>query len=163
MNHFGRLLSPKFEISIDELCHDSYVDKNCDIQTAKLRLACPEAVVCSVTEPHNLNTVQIQALAKDNPKFAAVDKAIGRQSLKVVTLLRLSPLLPLAVSNYFYGLTSVDLGSYVLGSWLGMLPGTIAYVTVSALPFQLFTGHALQYHIICRSGRAKLQRSSPPG
>jgi uncharacterized membrane protein YdjX (TVP38/TMEM64 family) len=39
-----------------------------------------------------------------------------------VTLLRLSPLLPLAISNYLYGLTSVDLGSYVLGSWLGMLP-----------------------------------------
>ena len=63
--------------------------------------------------------------------FAAVDKAIGKQSLKVVTLLRLSRLLPLALSNYLYGLTSVDLGSYVLGSWLGMLPGTVAYVTVS--------------------------------
>jgi uncharacterized membrane protein YdjX (TVP38/TMEM64 family) len=34
----------------------------------------------------------------------------------------------LALSNYLYGLTSVDLGSYVAGSWLGMLPGTIAYV-----------------------------------
>lgn len=45
-----------------------------------------------------------------------------------MTLLRLSPLLPLALSNYLYGLTSVDLGSYVLGSWAGMLPGTIAYV-----------------------------------
>ena len=75
--------------------------------------------------------MQIQALAKDNAKFAAVDRAIGKQSLKVVTLLRLSPLLPLALSNYLYGLTSVDLSSYVLGSWLGMLPGTIAYVTVS--------------------------------
>jgi len=46
----------------------------------------------------------------------------------VVTLLRLSPLLPLALSNYFYGLTSVDLASYVAGSWLGMLPGTVLYV-----------------------------------
>ena len=84
---------------------------------------------------------QIQGLAKDNPKFAAVDRAIGRQSLKVVTLLRLSPLLPLALSNYLYGLTSVDLGSYVLGSWLGMLPGTIAYVTVSALGPHCQSGH----------------------
>ena len=52
----------------------------------------------------------------------------------MVTLLRLSPLLPLALSNYLYGLTSVDLPSYVAGSWLGMLPGTIAYVTAGALP-----------------------------
>jgi hypothetical protein len=47
-------------------------------------------------------------------------------------LLRLSPLLPLALSNYLYGLTSVDLGSYVFGSWAGMLPGTIAYVAAGA-------------------------------
>ena len=71
---------------------------------------------------------RIQEIANKNAKFKAIDKAIGRNSLKIVTLLRLSPLLPLALSNYLYGLTSVDLGSYVLGSWAGMLPGTIAYV-----------------------------------
>ena len=54
---------------------------------------------------------------------AAIDRAIGRDGLKVVTLLRLSPLLPLAASNYLYGLTSVPLKDYMLGSFLGMLPG----------------------------------------
>ena len=44
-------------------------------------------------------------IAKDNPKFKAIDRAIGKESFKVVTLLRLSPLLPLALSNYFYGIT----------------------------------------------------------
>jgi uncharacterized membrane protein YdjX (TVP38/TMEM64 family) len=66
--------------------------------------------------------------ASQNPKFAAIDKAIGKDGFRVVALLRLSPLLPLAASNYLYGLTSVDLGSYVAASWLGMLPGTFAYV-----------------------------------
>jgi hypothetical protein len=70
--------------------------------------------------PHPL---QIAKLAYKNKRFAAIDRAISRNGLKFVTLLRLSPLLPLAISNYLYGLTSVDLGSYVLGSWLGMLPG----------------------------------------
>lgn len=59
-----------------------------------------------------------------------------RERAQVVTLLRLSPLLPLALSNYLYGLTSVDLPSYVAGSWLGMLPGTIAYVTAGAPPLR---------------------------
>ena len=84
-------------------------------------------------------------LAQKNARFKAIDRAIGKNSLKVVTLLRLSPLLPLALSNYLYGLTSVDLPSYVLGSWAGMLPGTIAYVaagpgllTIHA-PFYCFT------------------------
>ena len=136
------------------------------------------------------NLLQISELATDNKKFAAIDKAIGKDSFKVssletcaftclalagctlqcgpctiacrkqlwdntaipaavvlqplhygivsktpmlvpqvVLLLRLSPLLPLALSNYLYGLTSVDFVPYVLGSWLGMLPGTIAYVS----------------------------------
>lgn len=75
---------------------------------------------------------RVVAWASKNPKFAAIDKAIGKEGLKVVTLLRLSPLLPLAASNYIYGITSVDLGSYVLGSCIGMLPGTFAYVAAGA-------------------------------
>ncbi len=73
-------------------------------------------------------------LAKGNKQFAAIDRAIGKDSFRVVLLLRLSPLLPLALSNYLYGLTSVDLVPYVLGSWVGMLPGTLAYVTAGAGP-----------------------------
>ena len=79
---------------------------------------------------------RIQEIAQKNAKFKAIDRAIGRNSLKIVTLLRLSPLLPLALSNYLYGLTSVDLGSYVLGSWAGMLPGTIAYVAAGQLTLE---------------------------
>lgn len=78
--------------------------------------------------PAHLLAPQILAFFSTHPRFAAIDRAIGKDGLKFVTLLRLSPLLPLALSNYLYGLTSVDLGSYVLGSWLGMLPGTYAYV-----------------------------------
>lgn len=75
---------------------------------------------------------KVQAIAQQHPRWAAIDRAIGKDSFRVVTLLRLSPLLPLAVSNYLYGLTSVELMPYVLGSWLGMLPGTCAYVAAGA-------------------------------
>ncbi|KXZ55176.1 hypothetical protein GPECTOR_3g322 [Gonium pectorale] len=71
--------------------------------------------------------------ARRNSKFAAIDRAIAKDGFKFVTLLRLSPLLPLAASNYLYGLTSVDLGSYVAGSLVGMLPGTYAYVSAGHL------------------------------
>ena len=77
---------------------------------------------------------QVLELAKGNKSFAAIDRAIGKDSFKVVLLLRLSPLLPLAASNYLYGLTSVGLLPYVLGSWLGMLPGTLAYVSAGGDP-----------------------------
>jgi hypothetical protein len=49
--------------------------------------------------------LQVRKFAERNRKFQAIDKAIGRDGLKFVTLLRLSPLLPLAASNYLYGLT----------------------------------------------------------
>lgn len=43
-----------------------------------------------------------------NPKWKAIDKAIGKEGFRVVLLLRLSPLLPFALSNYLYAITSVD-------------------------------------------------------
>jgi uncharacterized membrane protein YdjX (TVP38/TMEM64 family) len=74
----------------------------------------------------------VAKLATRYPKFRALDRAIGREGFKFVLLLRLSPLLPFAISNYLYGLTSVRLRDYAVASWLGMLPGTIAYVSAGA-------------------------------
>lgn len=90
-------------------------------------------------------------LAQKNARFKAIDRAIGRNGLKVVTLLRLSPLLPLALSNYLYGLTSVDLPSYVAGSWAGMLPGTIAYVAAGThlSSSWMLTGFLLSLSFVC--------------
>ncbi|PKU83328.1 uncharacterized protein LOC110115726 isoform X3 [Dendrobium catenatum] len=75
---------------------------------------------------------RILKLVEGNKKFLAIDKAIGENGFRVVTLLRLSPLLPFSIGNYLYGLTSVKFFPYVLGSWLGMLPGTWAYVSAGA-------------------------------
>jgi len=75
---------------------------------------------------------RIEKLAKKNEKFAAVDRAIGKNGWKVVALLRLSPLIPFSLSNYLYGLTSVRFLPYVAASWAGMLPGTLLYVALGA-------------------------------
>ena len=61
-----------------------------------------------------------------DPRAAAVDAAIAsgplRNSLLLVTLLRLSPVLPFTFSNYLAGLTSLPLGIVFLGTLLGTLP-----------------------------------------
>ena len=63
-----------------------------------------------------------------NARFAAVDEAVGREGFKIVLLTRLSPVFPFNLLNYAYGLTKVSFKDYFLGSWLGMIPGTILYV-----------------------------------
>lgn len=67
-----------------------------------------------------------RAIAGD-PKFAAIDSAIGREGAKIVLLLRLSPVLPYNLLNYALGLTRVRFTDYVLAS-VGMIPGTLLYV-----------------------------------
>lgn len=67
---------------------------------------------------------------KDYPKFQAVAIAIQRSGFKIVLLLRLVPLLPFNMLNYLLSVTPVSLGEYVLASWLGMMPITLALVYV---------------------------------
>jgi uncharacterized membrane protein YdjX (TVP38/TMEM64 family) len=73
---------------------------------------------------------KVEAVAKGNEKFRNIDNAIGKQGAKLVFLLRLSPVIPFNLSNYFYGLTSVKFWPYVLASWIGMIPGTFLYVYI---------------------------------
>ncbi|MFO8065405.1 MAG: TVP38/TMEM64 family protein [Spirochaetota bacterium] len=67
------------------------------------------------------------------PRFAAIDDAIGREGWKIIGLLRLSPVVPFSLSNYFYGITKVRPIGYILSSWIGMLPGTLMYVYFGSL------------------------------
>ncbi|GIL81377.1 hypothetical protein Vretifemale_10366, partial [Volvox reticuliferus] len=63
-----------------------------------------------------------------NPRFKAVLSGVAAKGAYVVFLLRLSPLVPFNLLNYALGLTAVPLLPYVVSSWMGMLPGTFAYV-----------------------------------
>jgi uncharacterized membrane protein YdjX (TVP38/TMEM64 family) len=75
----------------------------------------------------------IEEMTKKNPRFAAIDEAIGINGWKIVGLLRLSPLIPFNLSNYFYGITSISFGAYVFVSAIGMIPGTLMYAYLGAI------------------------------
>jgi len=60
-------------------------------------------------------------------KFAAIDKAVAGEGLKIVTLLRLAPIFPFNLMNYGLGLTRVSFRDYAIAS-VGMIPGTFLYV-----------------------------------
>jgi uncharacterized membrane protein YdjX (TVP38/TMEM64 family) len=94
-----------------------------------------------------------QNIASSSPRWRAIDTAVGREGFKVILLLRMSPLLPFAISNYLYGLTSVDFGSYLVATFLGFAPGTLGIVyagsagkaifsseNISSLPWYAYLG-----------------------
>ena len=75
---------------------------------------------------------RVARYAGGNPRYSAIDRAIGREGWRIVFLLRLSPLVPFVFSNYFYGLTAIRFWPYVLASLTGLLPLTFLYVSFGA-------------------------------
>ena len=73
----------------------------------------------------------IERRIEGNAKFAAVDRAVGREGFKIVALLRLSPVFPFNLLNYSLGLTRVRFRDYLAAS-VAMLPGTLLYVFYGA-------------------------------
>ncbi len=76
---------------------------------------------------------KIEAMTRDQPKFRALDRAIGKRGARLIFLLRLSPLIPFNLSNFFYGLTAVRFWPYVFASGIGMMPGILVYVYLGTL------------------------------
>ncbi len=67
-----------------------------------------------------------------HPKFLLLDRAIDEQGLQIVLLIRLCGLLPFGPMSYVLGLTGVPTGRYVLATFLGRLPSTIALAYVGS-------------------------------
>ena len=74
----------------------------------------------------------IEQRVRSQPKFAAIDSAVGQEGFKIVLLTRLSPIFPFNLLNYAYGLTKVKFWSYAVASWVGMIPGTVMFVYIGS-------------------------------
>ena len=57
-----------------------------------------------------------------------LDQKIDDHGWIYVAITRLIPLFPFELLNYGFGLTKVRFVTYIVVSWIGMLPATIAYV-----------------------------------
>ena len=67
-----------------------------------------------------------------DPKLRAVDAAIGAHGVRLVLLLRLSPVVPFNLLNYALGATRVAFLPYAAASLIGMIPGTFLFVSIGA-------------------------------
>lgn len=63
-----------------------------------------------------------------NPHFEKLDAMTERHGALMVAVTRLVPIFPFNVLNYGFGLTGIPFATYIMWSWLCMLPGTVLYV-----------------------------------
>ena len=100
--------------------------------TVVVVLAANAAAALAFLIARHLARGRVERMARESPKFEAIDSAVAEKGWQVVALMRLSPVIPFSLSNYLYGLTAVRFLPYVLASAVGMLPGTVLYVSLGA-------------------------------
>jgi len=110
------------------------------------------AALCAFWLARTTLRARVARWAADNPKFAALDRAIGQNGFKMVFLSRLSPAFPFTLLNYLLGVTTVRPGAYALANLLGMLPGTFLYVSLGAT-----ASDALTTNVSANSGQLVLK------
>ena len=69
----------------------------------------------------------IARLVGQRPGLARFDRALGRDGWRLVCLVRISPVMPFAVTSYALGLSAVGFRAYLLGT-LASLPALLVYV-----------------------------------
>lgn len=74
----------------------------------------------------------VEGWVAGNEQFRKIDEGVQRQGWRMLMITRLVPLFPYNLQNYAYGLTKIKFLTYVLVSWVCMLPGTAAYVQLGA-------------------------------
>jgi uncharacterized membrane protein YdjX (TVP38/TMEM64 family) len=68
-----------------------------------------------------------------NSTLRALAPAVERESWKIILLSQLHPLFPTSLLNYFYGLTQIRLGTYMLWASIGRVPGLFFYAYIGTL------------------------------
>mgnify|MGYP003291068912 CR=1 FL=1 len=69
--------------------------------------------LCAFLLSRSFLRARVVRWAEHNPKFRALDRAVGAQGFKMVFLSRLSPAFPFSLLNYLLGVTAVRTGAYV--------------------------------------------------
>jgi len=83
---------------------------------------------------------RIERMTSGHVKFRALDKAITREGTKIMWLVRLSGFPSFTWVNYAFGLTGIRLAPFVLTTFFGIIPGTLAFTYAGAAGAAALTG-----------------------
>lgn len=66
------------------------------------------------------------------PRLDRAEDLLRRQGVAAVVVARLTPVLPFTIVNYVAGISAVSLRDFLLGTAIGIVPGTVAYAALGA-------------------------------
>ena len=98
--------------------------------TAAVWFGATIAIVLSFLIARYAARSRVEAIARENPRFAAIDRAIGEQGWRIVALMRLSPVFPFTLQNYLFGVSAIRFWPCCIASAAFIVPGTFMYVYI---------------------------------
>lgn len=99
---------------------------------------------------------RVERITSNHVKFRALDRAITREGTKIMWLVRLSGFPPFTWVNYAFGLTGVHLRQYILTTFFGIIPGTLAFTWAGAAGAAALTGTGNRILLIVTAAGAVL-------
>jgi uncharacterized membrane protein YdjX (TVP38/TMEM64 family) len=69
----------------------------------------------------------VEGLLANNPKLRLIDDGVKTHGWRMLMITRLVPLFPFNAQNYVYGVTQIGLPTYMIVSFLCMLPACVAF------------------------------------
>jgi uncharacterized membrane protein YdjX (TVP38/TMEM64 family) len=85
------------------------------------------AVLAFLIARYFLRDVVKEKVFSRYPKLKAYEEKFFKDGLRTVIFLRLVPLFPFNALNYALGVTRVRAKDYIIGTSVGIIPGTLAY------------------------------------
>lgn len=77
---------------------------------------------------------------RHHPALHRLDQSVSRQPLSLVLTLRFAPISPFNLLNFLFGLTPIHWLPYTVGTFIGIIPGTIIYTWLGVSGKTAFSG-----------------------
>jgi len=74
-------------------------------------------------------------------RFEALDRAVSREGWKIVGLTRISALIPGAVQSCLYAFTGIPFRTFLLASFVGLVPPTLVFALMGSTGAHLLSMH----------------------
>lgn len=91
-----------------------------------------------------------------HPALKHLNQMVHQHGITCVLTLRFAPISPFSVLNFLLGLTALPLRPYVIGTFIGIIPGTLAYTWLGVAGYDAFTGKGFGALAIALSALAVL-------